>query len=1004
MQKTLLLLLGAVLVLAGVFIGPRLWSNDGPPVMRWSEAEEVAVSGDNAAFEQGDAALAEGAVDRTEVELLPANSNINDDRVDAVLRGRVIDKFQQPVANAKVWLDFGRGGQRGRGGQQNQRRVPDPVTTDASGRFAFQGQAYRNLRVMLQIAHPQHAVGLFDKDLGAIGAEVDLGDLALTNGGQVAGRVTDLDGNGVANASVELQPENGNRLRFVRDREKLIVAMATDNNGFYQLSHTPAGDWTVRVTAKRHTEGRSPTFVVEEDVPIELDDIRLGPGYEVTGFVRDSRGQPIAKATVTMRSQNQDRGGQRGQGGQGGQGRGGQGGGNWFGGGRDHTTTTDDKGAFFLEHLPGTTMSLNVRAEGYLAYSEEGIDSTLGQPLQIAMQDGMRIAGRVLDGTDNTPVVMFAARAVRLRGLPVPGMENVDWAAMMTRMRSGDVSEAERTQMRAQMEAMRGQFAGEARRGGPGGPWGGPGEDNQGGRGGRGNNKPEKHADGQFVLTGLQEGVYEVVVTSEDHTSYQSQEVELRYGSAAPTLTIALDRGVYIAGIVRDARGMPIANARVELRPATVDDGTAANANGGNRGQRGGRGQRGAQPDLQGMAQQFTQQMRNFQQTLEERSNKEGEFIFKHATRGTYKVTATANGFSDASSDVLTIEGDRSGIALQLGMLGSIAGTVRNLREGEHAEVRVGAIVVGENGGFAAMFGRGRGNGGPFRTAEVAADGSYRIADLEPGSYLVRSWVGSPQELMRELGPQLFDGSLQADVKVVAGEEAHLDLALVRPQQGVVSGTVTLNGEPGKGLQVELSRIDDSGSANNGGGGRGGRGMGGFGRSQRGTVASSGKFEIKDVPAGQYRLQVRSDDRRGATLFDETISVLTDTVTERHVVVTTSSLDGALLDDGNGGIAELRGTVSLLPGLTEMPEDFGAWRRQPGNTTYDARLQGGKFRFELLPPDNYLLVLNASGRERATQIVTVPPGGASIQIAPGKPRVEEATGGNGGNAPARRNR
>src|SRR5690606_30556773 len=127
----------------------------------------------------------------------------------------------------------------------------------------------------------------------------------------------------------------------------------------------------------------------------------------------------------------------------------------------------------------------------------------------------------------NTPVVMFAARAVRLRGLPVPGMENVDWAAMMTRMRSGDVSEAERTQMRAQLEAMRGQCAGEARRGGPGGPWGGPGEDNQGGRGGRGNNKPEKHADGQFVLTGLQEGVYEVVVTSEDHTSYQSQEVEL---------------------------------------------------------------------------------------------------------------------------------------------------------------------------------------------------------------------------------------------------------------------------------------------------------------------------------------------------------------------------------------------------------------------------------------------------------------------------------------------
>ncbi len=990
MQKALILIVGLMLVLAGAFVVPKLLSSGEPPVVRWSEADEQDAPDYEADAANGEPSNAAGEVQRAEVDVADLAPGA-DERVDAVLRGRVLDKFQQPVASATVWLEFGRGGQRGRGGAQAQRRVPEPVSTDREGRFAFQGQAFRNLQVVLQVAHPKHAVGMFDKDLGAIGAEVDLGDLVLMQGGLALGRVTDLDGNGIAAAQVTVQPENNNRLRFVRDREKLMPPIATDNNGYFRLQNLAAGDWSVRVLAKKHTEGRSPTFVVAEAQQVDLDDIRLGPGFEVTGYVRDSLGKPIAKADVTMRSRGQPGGNTRGGG------RGPGGGMAAFFGGRDHSTTTDAQGRFFLEHLPSTPMSLDVRAEGYLDHDQAEVDPTLGQPLQVTLQDGLRLIGRVVDGSDNQPVALFAKRAVRVRGLPPPGLENVDIGQLMTRMRDGNLSDAERQQIRTQMEGLRGQFdfGGRGQRGGPGGGQGG--DNGPGGNFGRDLGKPERHADGEFVVTGLQEGIYEVTIQSPEHTRYVSQQIELRYGSAPPRLDITLDGGVYVAGVVTDAKGAPIANVRVELRPATP--GGDANQGGrGGRGQRGGQGGQGG-PDLQAMANQFTAEARAFQQTQETRSNAEGEFVFKHTGRGTYRVSGSARGYSDARSEVLTVTADLSGVQLQLGQLGTIAGTVRGFRSGEHGEVRVGAIVIGADGGgmggLGAMF-RGRGgNGGPFRTAEIAADGAYQLTDLEPGNYLVRSWVGSPQELMRELGPQLMQGALVADVTVKGGETSRLDLALVRPQLGTVAGSVIHNGNPGRGLQVELASLENANAGDNQGGGmfggRGGRGM--FGRQQQATVDANGRFEIKQIPAGQYRLTVRGGEQgpggRGPALYEETVAVVADTTLERSLSTSAGSVEGQVTDDGSGAVANLRGNVVLYAGLSELPSDpaaLNSMRRQGMLVTQEARLQGGKFRIDNVPPGNYLLVLQVGGRERTTQAIAVGNGVVQVAIAPGQPR------------------
>ncbi len=1005
-HRTVTLVIGVLLLIAGgAVVAPWILGGDEAPILRWSATDETEVPPEPGEVE---AANLDAGDARTAIEL-EGNGGAADERVEVVLRGRVVDKFRSPVADATVWLDFGRGGPRGGGQGNRQRRVPDPVTTDAEGRFAFQGQTFRNLRVWLQVAHQRHAVGVFDRDVGNVTTAVDLGDLTLMAGGEVRGRVTDLEGNGIAGAELRLQPENGNTLRQLRDREKLLPPFTTDTNGYYRRPYLAAGDWSLTATAKRHTEGRSGTFAVEEDQAADVDDIRLGPGFEATGIVRNREGQPIAKAAVSMQSEPRPRNGNDGQegapGANGRQGPGGRGGpGTWFGG-REHRTTTDDQGRFFLEHLPGVAMRLDVDADGYLDYRQNGIDPTLGVLLQVTMQDGLRIEGRVRDA-DGTPVTLFAMRAVRLRGLPTPGQGNLDVNAVMNQLRQGNLDEATRASLRAQFEGQAGNlremFGREGGRGGRG-PVGPGGPD-----GGRQNlrdlGKAERHDDGRFVATGLQEGVFEVHVQSPDHARYRSAEVEVRSGGSPPVLDVVVDGGVYLAGVVLDGAGNPIVDAQVELRAPSALEGV------GRRGGRGGRpggdgsGGAGNTVDIDSITREFARVSASAVPGLEVRTNREGLFVFKHATRGTWRVHAEARGHAAASTDAFELTADRSNLEIRLAALGSIQGVVAGLRNDEHGEARVAAVPFASNtggdgaaapfGGFGALFGRGRpgggGGGGPFQSVGVEPDGSYRIPDLAPGEYLVRAWIGSTQDLMRELAPRFTDGTLRADVAVRANETSKLDVPITRAVVGSVAGSVLHNQTAGAGLQVELQRNDENGASGAPGGGRGrgaGGGFPGFGRTFQATVAASGRFTIANVPPGLYRLRVQNA-RRGGTLHEEVLQVVADVVTERTIVVQTHSLRGRITRDDGGDATELGGRISLLPGLTELPPNLGEWQRT--NPGLDARLQNGAFTFDAVKPGGYLLVATVRGRERTHQAIVVQ-GDQEILVAAGKPAAPRTT-------------
>lgn len=1000
MQKqTVVLLLVALLgVGAAVFLVPGLSGEAPAPVMQWDTGDEVDGATEEAP-ENGEVQTAE--FDRTEAAVTPGAPVAADpgERIDALLRGRVVDKFGAPVAGAKVWMEIGQsrqrgratGGRGGRGGGRS-RRIPEPVETNAQGLFAFQGQAFRNLRVTLQVKSDQHAVGLFEKDIGDIRAgqasaevEVALGDLQLKSGGLVRGRVTDLGGNAVMGAAVTLEPDFRNRLRWQRNRGDLLPPTTTDANGYYAYANVPEGRFAVTVLAKMHTPGRSETFEVAEEATVEVPDIALGPGYEVTGIVRDARGEPVAKANVRLRaslSQNAAAGAraggrdERGRGGRETRGRGGFRGMSMFGG-RDHRTETDEEGRFLLEHLPGSLMELEVRADGFLTYEEDEIDPRTGRPIYVTLQDGLRITGLV-QTPDGLPLTSYAVRARRLRGLPDPNQPQIDFNSLWSKMSNPDLSEDARRDLMRQMRSARDQFTRQfGDRGGRGGGRGSDRGGRGGDRGGRGDMEPEPHDGGRFVEDGLLEGVYEVLVEAPDYARYRSAEVEVRRSAAPADLTITLDRGVYVGGVVLDAYGDPIADAEVTVRSASLDENNPPTPSmfGGQAGGRGPGGRGGF--DMNRMARDWMRGMSAPQLRLQARTDEDGLFIVKNVPRGVYALAASAEGFAQGDVPAFQLNGDRSDFELRLEPLGVIYGEVTGFRPEEAGEVQVGAVLLPEDGNImGAMmrggFGRGgrggRGGGRSMSTARVEADGSYRLEGLTPGDYLVRTWIGGTREIMRMMQPMMMSGELTADVGVQAGTESRWDMQVLRPQVGDVTGSVMHNGDYASGFRVEL-RQQDQGSAQGGGGPNDWMArMARFGRSQSATVKADGTFEIKDVTAGAYTLRI-SASRRGGTLYEEPVQVLADATVQRSFALTTGSVQGTVTTDDGADAKEVRGRVTLFADLVEVPENLRQAQRE--TRSFDARISDGAFEIASIPAGTYLLVAQPRDREQTSQTVVV---------------------------------
>ena len=195
----------------------------------------------------------------------------------ATLTGRVVEATDDPVIGCEVQLVPGPG--------MHPQRTPDPVFTDAEGRFSFQldgpyvGTAYADPDGPEPVRLP------FMVPSGNT-TEIELRRLGAF---EITGMVWGLDGRGVPDAPV--------RARHLENSD--TIQAETDETGAFRLRPAYAGEWTLLADVSGFVQQRPAVRRVGRSQPSVHADLQLTEGAAIGGLVMLSDGTPLADIAVT---------------------------------------------------------------------------------------------------------------------------------------------------------------------------------------------------------------------------------------------------------------------------------------------------------------------------------------------------------------------------------------------------------------------------------------------------------------------------------------------------------------------------------------------------------------------------------------------------------------------------------------------------------------------------------------------------------------------------------
>lgn len=296
------------------------------------------------------------------------------------LRGRVVDGDGDPVAGAEVrWALYRLGGRA--------LRLREVATTAADGTFAFEGSAPSHPRLVLVARRAGFALTVVERRLSGAGDALDLGDLVLSPGGTIEGRVVGPGSTPVAAAELRLRPAGGNQLDRLEAWRELLPPPRVGPDGRFRVARLPAGAYHLQSWAPGLQRGSPEEPVVVRDGKVtDIGDLVLARGYRLAGVVLGPDGAPREGATVRVR--------------------------NAPTAGRGLSVRallrTDAAGGFELDHLPDRLLRVEVDADGCLTWEKEPIAVTTGEELRVELVAGVTLSGRVIDAVSGEPLTLYS--------------------------------------------------------------------------------------------------------------------------------------------------------------------------------------------------------------------------------------------------------------------------------------------------------------------------------------------------------------------------------------------------------------------------------------------------------------------------------------------------------------------------------------------------------------------------------------------------------------------
>lgn len=407
-------------------------------------------------------------------------------------------------------------------------------------------------------------------------------------------------------------------------------------------------------------------------------------------------------------------------------------------------------------------------------------------------------------------------------------------------------------------------------------------------------------AAGRFSIGGLPARLeLELLARPEAHP-YARQTIGHLEAGVRREVRVELVRGARVIGVVLDAEGRPVKNARVALMPegSLFDLGWSART---------------------------------------KRCDGEGRFDIAGLASGGLLVRGSARGYLESETQRIDLEegGTRSGLELRLASGASIAGRVRWPDGRPAQDARVGVRFDPAQSAGMGAYGAMRGARGESRSDE---EGNFRVGGLGRGPFVLRVECAPPADLAEG-----DDDPWIANVASMPPDGPELDLVLSAPA-GVRGQVLDVEDAPLERFQISAFRITTSSGVELG-----------VEELDHDFEDPTGHFRFGGLGPGKWRLYAQAEGyaRGGPVQLDipqpkEAEPVLFRLQRSARVEGIVLGYDGRPVSEAEVSVADDQPAfMRMIGSAPDLPSD----RTDPS----------GRFRIDDLPPGSVSLVAKAEG-------------------------------------------